>query len=330
MVKVSVILPVYGVAQYIKKCTNSLLAQTLEDMEFIFVDDLSPDNSIALVKKMIEGHPREHQFVFLKTTENNGAGPARNLGLQHATGEYVGFVDSDDWVSPDGFALLYNKAKAVDADMCYGAAVKNFSNGQQDVLVSNPILPDGEAPHDDYASFLANYVSFFTTFIYRRSMIESHGLAFYGGGWSEDSYFLATALLTAKRFASVPDVFYHYVVRPGSASTSVDETKYLKRMAVFDEVLRFAHENAAYANYSSEIDFMYIKKGGLSGAVNYVNNCTKPQVEVMRELSEHLYAQVPNTIKNRYVKRKPLLRLALVLWKRCPRLFICFSRFFGW
>jgi hypothetical protein len=101
-------------------------------------------------------------------------------------------------------------------------------------------------------------------------------------------------------------------------------------MAVFDEVLRFAHENAAYANYSSEIDFMYIKKGGLSGAVNYVNNCTKPQVEVMRELSEHLYAQVPNTIKNRYVKRKPLLRLALVLWKRCPRLFICFSRFFGW
>lgn len=325
MVKVSVILPIYGVEQYIEKCIQSLLSQTLQDMEFIFVDDHSPDNSIALAKKMIEGHPRKHQFVFLRTVENGGAGPARNYGLQHATGEYVGFVDGDDWVTADGFSLLYEKAKAFDADMCYGTAVKNFTDGHSDVVVRNPMLPDGEVSHDAHATFLANYVSFFTTFIYRRSMLEQNGLVFYGGGWSEDSYFLATALLTARRFASIPEVFYHYVIRSGSASTSVDGTKYLKRMAVFDDVLRFAREKGAYAKFSSEIDFMYIKKGGLATAVNYVNNCDNPQKEVMCKLASHLFAQVPEIGKNKYVRRKPLLLMALLLLRKCPRLFICFA-----
>ena len=321
MVKVSIILPVYGVEPYIEKCTKSLLSQTLQDMEFIFVDDHSPDNSIAVVKKIIKGHPREHQFVFLQTAVNGGAGPARNYGLQHASGEYVGFVDGDDWVSPDGFALLYEKAKSCDADMCYGAAVKNFLDGHPDAEVRNPTLPDGEIPHDAHAAFLANYVSFFTTFIYRRSMLEHNRLAFYEGGWSEDSYFLATALLTAKRFASIPNVFYHYVIRPGSASTSIDESKYLKRMAVFDDVLRFSHEKGYYNSYSSEIDFMYIKKGGLSTVDNYVHNCASPQTHVVRTLASHLFDQIPDATNNIYVKKKPLIRIALLLLKHCPRFF---------
>ena len=327
MTKLSVIIPVYGVERYIGRCVESLLAQALDDMEFLFVDDHTPDDSIGVVKRMIEGHPREHQFVFLQTPQNGGAGPARNYGLQHATGEYIGFVDSDDWVSADGYLHLYTKAKAFDADMCFGAAVKNFSDGRPDVLIHNPMLPDGEVSHDDLAAFLANYVSFFTTFIYRRSMLEHNSLVFYGGGWSEDSYFLATALLTAKRFASVPDVFYHYLIRPASASTSVDETKYQKRMTIFDDVLSFARERGAYVSFGPEIDFMYIKKGSLSTVVNYIHNCAHPQVAVVRKLAMHLYEQVPDAGGNKYVKQKPPLRAALLLLRRCPRLFIAFSRF---
>lgn len=326
MAKLSIIIPVFGVEKYIKRCVESLLAQELDDMEFIFVDDHTPDNSIVVVKQMIENHPRKNQFVFLKTPQNGGAGPARNYGMEHATGEYIGFVDSDDWVTTDGFSHLYTKAKECDADMCFGKVVKNYTNGNHDVIVSNPDLTDGDVSRDAFASFLVNYVSFFTSYIYRRSMILIHNLVFYSSGWSEDSYFLATALLSAKRFASVPDVFYHYVIRPGSASTSVDESKYLKRMAVFDGVLDFAHENGSYANYSSEIDFMYIKKGGLSTAANYVHNCSRPQAKVVRKLSNHLFTQIPDAKKNKYVKKNLIARGALLLLKHFPHAFIIFAR----
>jgi len=327
MAKLSVIIPVYGVEQYIVRCVESLLAQELDDMEFVFVDDHTLDASIGIVKDMIEGHTRQGQFVFLQTPQNGGAGPARNYGLKHATGEYVGFVDSDDWVSPDGFARLYSKAKDFNADICFGAVVKHFSDGRRDVVVHNPELPDGEVSNDAFAAFFANYVSFFTSYIYRRSMLEKHGIAFYDGGWSEDSYFLATALLTAKRFASIPNVFYHYMIRQGSASTSVDGTKYLKRMAIFDDVLRFAHDGGAYDNFGPEIDFVYIKKGGLSTVANYVHNCAKPQVQVVRKLADCLFAKVPDANGNKYVKQRLPIRLALLLLRHCPHLFIFFSRF---
>ncbi|MBQ3949113.1 MAG: glycosyltransferase family 2 protein, partial [Bacteroidales bacterium] len=91
MIKVSVILPVYGVAEYIEKCAQSLLNQTLQEMEFIFVDDHGPDNSIELVQKMIADHPRKQQFVFLKPEHNLGAGMARTYAIPKAQGEYIAF-----------------------------------------------------------------------------------------------------------------------------------------------------------------------------------------------------------------------------------------------
>ena len=79
MIKVSVILPVYGVAEYIEACTKSLLAQTFDEVEFLFVDDHGPDDSMAILQRTIEGHPRAHQFRVLTPDHNQGAGMARNF-----------------------------------------------------------------------------------------------------------------------------------------------------------------------------------------------------------------------------------------------------------
>lgn len=84
MIKVSVILPVYGVSEYIEKCTRSLLAQSLEEMEFLFVDDHGPDDSIEVVRRTIAGHPREAQFRFLDPGKNLGPGLARNYAIPYA------------------------------------------------------------------------------------------------------------------------------------------------------------------------------------------------------------------------------------------------------
>ncbi|MBQ6096807.1 MAG: glycosyltransferase family 2 protein, partial [Bacteroidales bacterium] len=117
MTKVTVILPVYGVAEYIEKCTQSLLDQTLQEMEFIYVDDHGPDNSIELVQNMIANHPRKDQFVFLKPEHNMGAGMARNFAIPQAKGEYIAFVDSDDWVEPDAFAYMVGELEKSGADI---------------------------------------------------------------------------------------------------------------------------------------------------------------------------------------------------------------------
>ena len=101
MIKVSVILPVYGVAEYIEACTRSLLAQTLEEVEFLFVDDHGPDDSIGILQRTIEGHPRAAQFRVLRPEHNLGAGMARNFGIPEAKGEYIAFIDPDDTVEPD-------------------------------------------------------------------------------------------------------------------------------------------------------------------------------------------------------------------------------------
>ena len=235
MVKVSVILPVYGVAQYVVKCTESLLAQTLQEMEFIFVDDHGPDNSIELVKQTIKGHEREHQFVFLKPDKNLGAGMARNYALPTAKGEYVAFVDSDDWVEPTMFEELYQEAIACGAvDLCYCQATKDFLDGKPSEILRNPTVLKGTLSHDDRAYFLSNYVSLFWTFIYRKGQITDNNIQYPVERSADDSYFVTCNLLTAKSVSHVDKPFYHYLIRPGSVVTAKDSLKYFKRLSVFN------------------------------------------------------------------------------------------------
>ena len=120
MVKVSVIVPVYNVAKWIERCARSLFEQTLEDMEFIFVDDASPDESISILKRVMLDYPRRACQVNIVTHEANlGSSYARNTGMTVAKGEYIAYCDSDDWVSNDMYASLYEEAKRSDADICY-------------------------------------------------------------------------------------------------------------------------------------------------------------------------------------------------------------------
>jgi glycosyltransferase involved in cell wall biosynthesis len=101
MPKISVIIPVFNAEKTIIRCIDSLLNQTLEDMEIIVIDDHGQDSSIEIIQKRIENHPKKNKFYFAKTSVNSGPGIARNIGLQMAKGDYVAFVESDDFVESD-------------------------------------------------------------------------------------------------------------------------------------------------------------------------------------------------------------------------------------
>lgn len=118
MPKVSVIIPVYGVEKYIERCARSLFEQTLDDIEYIFVDDCTPDNSISILRKVLSEYPnREKQVKILRHEKNKGLVQARQTGLKIASGEYIAHCDSDDWVDVHMYEEMYNKAIEEDADV---------------------------------------------------------------------------------------------------------------------------------------------------------------------------------------------------------------------
>lgn len=132
-IKVSVLIPVYGVEKYIEKSARSLFEQTMQEgIEFIFTDDCTKDRSIEIVKEVLKEYPhRQSQVRFLRHKENMGLAEARVTGLNASRGEYVIHCDSDDWVDPKMYELLYKEAKKTDADIVGCDAIHVFKNEQR-------------------------------------------------------------------------------------------------------------------------------------------------------------------------------------------------------
>ena len=118
MPAVSVITPVYKVEEYIDQCARGLLGQTLQDIEFIFVDDCTPDGSMEVLERVLEEFPeRRHQVKIFRNEVNKGLPFTRSVGIRNATGDYIIHCDSDDWPEPDMYAKMYSKAKEENLDM---------------------------------------------------------------------------------------------------------------------------------------------------------------------------------------------------------------------
>ena len=124
-IKVSVIVPVYNVEKFIDKCLNSIVNQTLKEIEIIVVNDGSPDNSQKIIDKYVKKYPEKVQS-FIK--ENGGQGSARNLGIEKAKGEYISFVDSDDWLDLDALEKMYSLAKKDNSDIVICDMVDHYAN----------------------------------------------------------------------------------------------------------------------------------------------------------------------------------------------------------
>lgn len=230
---VSVIIPVFKVEKYIEKCIASLLTQTLgNDIEFIFVDDLGKDGSMEIVEKYSKFDPR---IRIITNTANIGAGASRNVGIAAARGEYLGFVDPDDWVSPTFYERLFTAAKSGDYDVSKGKMVEIMENSNSfrhtnlndgitnkiNKVKSNNLTNNG----NDGSSF--NVFELFTyqhqTGLFKKSVIEANpGLIRYGESYSgEDITFLLTYGFFARSIVCVDEAWYYYFVRHNSASNDL-------------------------------------------------------------------------------------------------------------
>ncbi|HPD28052.1 MAG TPA: glycosyltransferase [Paludibacteraceae bacterium] len=251
MPKISVIIPVYNAAETIVRCINSLLCQTLDDMEFILVDDHGQDNSIEIVKQHIAGHTREKQFIFTETSVNSGPGVARNMGIKLAQGEYVAFVDADDWLEKDMLETLLTAAKQKHTDMAYCHAWEHKANKM--CLLKSVTFRSNK-------QFLSQFVARLWTILFRRDFLLKHNINFPLTRSAEDSCMIAAAIMQASSIVFVDKPLYHYIVYSVSVSHKRDKQRIAQKYASFSWLFKYAKETGLYDFYYCQLWWIYFKK----------------------------------------------------------------------
>lgn len=224
MIKVSVIIPVYGVEAFIERCSRALLSQSLTETEFIFVDDASPDRSIALLEKVLTEFPeRAGKVSILRHPENKGLPAARNTGLGVAQGEYIYHCDSDDWVEPDILEKLYAAATDNEADIAYCDFYLSFEKNER--YMSNPAYQRADQMLKN--GFLGGKMKYNVwNKLVKRSLYTDSGIGFpEGHPMGEDMTMIMLAAM-AQKVAYVPEALYHYVkLNEGAYSNSFTQKK---------------------------------------------------------------------------------------------------------
>ena len=318
MPRISLIVPVYNASSYIEDCLASLVAQTMDEIEVLLVDDHGSDDSMLRAQRYVEAHPSKKQFRYLATPHNMGPGPARNVGIEEAKGEYVGFVDSDDVVSVDFCEQLYKAAKEHDADLVYCQA--ELVKPNETTPLRNPVIESGAFEGERRKFFLTHYTTLFVSFLYRRALLSEYGINFPATRSAEDSYFLTCALLATKRMACVDRAMYRYLVHEESLSEVRNPKRYADKIRSFDLLMEFAREHGLYEANRDELDYIYLKKGHLLGILTYIYNEEHPQMLTVCKLHTHLLSYVPYYKANPYYRADRKLRLLHTLIRQGLRL----------
>lgn len=219
---VSVVIPIYNIEAHLEQCLDSLLWQTLTDFEIICVDDGSTDGSV----EMLARYAHQDSRILVVTQENGGPGAARNTGLAHASGEYVIFLDSDDWFEPKMLELLTGSAKAMGADVTiYGADEFDTHTGRHldgSWMLKSHLLPGGAFAPEEIADCLFQFTyGMAWDKLYVRSFLLETGILFPPLRNSEDLAFVFPTLLAARRIGVCAEVLLHHRVnRAASVSNS--------------------------------------------------------------------------------------------------------------
>ncbi len=246
MIKVSVIVPVYNVEEYLSTCLDTLVNQTLKDIEIIIVNDGSPDNSQEIIKK----YEKEYKCIKAYKKVNGGLSDARNYGIKKAQGEYIAFVDSDDYVNTTMYEKMYKKAKNGNYDMvvCDLNYVYNNRIERAYSNIKNDTTEIKKAMLNIYPSAWNK--------IYKKKLFND--IEFKKGVWFEDVEFMYRLLPKIKNIGVVNEPFYQYLQRDGSITRKKDLRIY-NYIDNLNGVVKYYQDNEIYEKYKKELEYVYVR-----------------------------------------------------------------------
>jgi len=265
-VKVSIIVPVYNTGEYLKQCLESIVNQTLKEIEVICVDDGSTDNSPEILKEFVKKDKR----IKILTQENKGLSGARNSGMKIATGEYIGFVDSDDWVDETMFEKMYENAKLFDSNisMC---SISLYNDKTCILTSSDAYMTLGLFPEhfeNRCFSFKETYDFIFRICvvawnkIYKKSFLDFISVEFVEGLFFEDNVFFCETFMQSEKNSIIKEPLYIYRVGSGGSIVAGSDVKKLDFFKIFNLEEAFLKDKGLYEELKDY--FLETKKNTLN------------------------------------------------------------------
>lgn len=324
MAKVSVIIPVYNVEKFLQDCIDSLVNQTLDDIELIFVNDASPDNSLQILKENQKKYPEK--IVVIDSPVNLRQGGARNLGIARASADYIGFVDSDDFVHPSMFLSLYEAITKVDADAAFISSVciseqQKFEPNVYNNAQINEKLSFNAHSCDIFADccltkeqtenlLITNGLSVWSG-LYKKSIILENQIYFPEHLKFEDNYWCSLLRCYLSKITIADGVGYYYRINSNSTVNKKNTPDFDERIAIEHMLLAAVKERGLFEKYYDAWEYTYAHRYGINTVLFYITRFSKIPYEKIKTLQDDVNTTFPKWKENRFIKRNTGTKMKL-------------------
>lgn len=311
MPKITVIIPVYNVENYLEKCVGSVEAQTCEDYKIILVDDGSTDKSGEICDRLAQKNER----ITVIHQENKGLGGARNTGILHCDTEYFLLLDSDDYIHPRLLEKATGAIEKQDCDIVVFDIVSVNENGDKGVSYSAPVPVNTLLSEEEKKILFKNPSA--CEKVYRTSLHRDNHILYPERVWYEDLITTPKILLFAEKVVKLEsEPLYYYLQRSDSIMHTVDYARVVReRIAAVDDLIAFFRQAGKYEEYADILDFVVLYHSLLLPCLEFyrTSGSYRPFLE---ELLQHAERIVDKPLENRYIyllRRNEKITLTLLL-----------------
>lgn len=259
----SIIVPVYNTEKYISRCLETIVNQSMNDYELIIINDASTDNSDEIIKNRIGGLKNVKYYVLKK---NIGVGNARNIGMENSKGQYIGFIDSDDWLDSSYYEIMTQSIIKNDADIC----ISGIQTEIDDVYSAkfrydysfNTVISGEFGLHSliDMYNHDIRISPIVNNKIYKKSLLKDNQLLFDKSRRSQDNYFTFMVLVYAEKISLVNNTFYHYYQRTESATHNFSKSYIDDYVFILNSLKKTLTQRNLFSDYEQEY-------------ISYINRC---------------------------------------------------------
>ena len=322
---VSIIVPVYNVEKYIGRCIESLIKQTLYNIEIIIVEDESTDGSPALCDDWAS---KDDRIKVIHKKHNEGLGMACNSGLEVATGKYVAFVDSDDWVEPEMYETMYNSAQKHNAQMVFGGIRRVNEKGEKTTMYQAKTMAVYDTPEKIVAFSLDMIASEPSSpierkipmsakiVLYERKQILGNNIRFENEKKliSEDLIFNLDCLVHASCIVEIPEIFYNYFIHQNSITQTFHSNRFSQIIDIRNELLnRYHNMPTDFTNRVNRMTIGYVRKILCKICLSTELSVNKKKTMVNEICSDSLWRQIKDVYPIKIMPIKHRLFFACVL-----------------
>ena len=300
---ISICIPVYGVERYIEKCCHSLFGQSYSNIEYIFVDDCTPDNSIGIIERVLTDYPkRKGQVKIIHHEENKGLSSARNTAISAVTGQYLMHVDSDDYLKEDACEILFKKAEKEKLDLviCNYYKVDEETDKKEIIEIKefkNTKLKDNK-------ELLLNVNLAPWNKLYKRDLIKKNKIKFVENLKYEDAPFVVETMDKAKRIGQVTEALNYYVIHKNS-ETTIRDRKVFDIIKIVNIIRKYFSNRKAFTEIINKLSVRILTNYTIQQRMQQDKKIAK---EFINQAFQYMQENIPDYKDNKYYENRGLLR----------------------